>query len=104
MPEHKDRFPGEVNRKEKRKLDARGRDENIWFGLGMFGVVGWSIALPLVIGALLGLWIDSRWPSRYSWALMLMVIGLFLGCFTAWNWIEKERRDNGAREKDQGGG
>jgi len=76
---------------EARKLKAREeKHHTIWFGLGMFGLVGWSIAIPSVAGALIGVWIDSRWPSRYSWSLMLLIGGIALGCFNAWKWIHKE--------------
>lgn len=78
--------------KELRKIKARGRHSSIWFGLGMFGVIGWSVAIPTLLGLLLGLWIDSLWPSGYSWTLMLLVLGLGLGCLNAWRWIERERR------------
>ena len=53
----------------------------LWFGLGMFGMVGWSIALPTLVGAALGSWLDDdRWPGQVSWTLSLILIGLALGC------------------------
>ena len=85
----------EVERKEARKLEARRKKHRtIWFGLGMMGLVGWSVAIPTLVGIALGLWIDARWPSRFSWTLMLMVAGLALGCYNAWHWIQKERSDD----------
>jgi ATP synthase protein I len=44
-------------------------------------------------GVALGAWIDRRWPSRFSWTLMLLVGGLLLGCVNAWMRIEHERRE-----------
>jgi ATP synthase protein I len=84
-----------VGIKEARKIKARrqrGRGRGVWFGLGMFGLVGWSVAIPALIGIGLGVWIDLKWPSRYSWTLMLLVIGILLGCVNAWFWIKKESR------------
>lgn len=75
-----------------RKLKARERHSSIWFGFGTFGVIGWSVAIPTLLGLVLGIWIDTTWPSPYSWTLMLLVIGLALGCLNAWRWIERERR------------
>lgn len=66
----------------------RGRE--IWFGLGMFGMVGWSVALPTLVGVAVGIWIDRTWPGRLSWTLMLLMAGLILGCFNAWFWIRRE--------------
>jgi ATP synthase protein I len=82
-----------VKIKEARKIRARDRkDRSVWFGLGMFGLVGWSVSIPTVVGIALGVWIDLRWPSRYSWALMLLIIGIAIGCLNAWFWVSRERK------------
>jgi len=81
-----------VGRKALRKLRARRRRHPIWFGLGMFGMIGWSIAVPMILAIALGIWIDRRWPSPYSWTLMLLFGGLLLGCLNAWYWVQRERR------------
>jgi ATP synthase protein I len=80
--------------KQARKLRAMGqRDRNAWFGLGMFGLVGWSVAIPAVALTALGVWIDARHAGPYSWTLMLLVIGVGLGCVNAWFWVSRERKD-----------
>jgi ATP synthase protein I len=85
-----------ISTKEQRKLRARKTQmRSIWFGLGVMGIVGWSIALPMVIGTAVGLWVDRRWPSSYSFTLMGMAAGLLVGCSLAWYWIKRE-----AFEKD----
>jgi ATP synthase protein I len=82
-----------VGRKESRKLKARReKGRSLWFGMGMFGLVGWSVAIPTLAGIALGVWVDSRWPGPYSWTLMLLVIGVGLGCLNAWYWIKRESR------------
>jgi ATP synthase protein I len=92
-------FSTQVRRKETRKLKARGcKREGVWFGLGMIGIIGWSVALPTLAGALLGAWIDRTWPSRYSWTLMLLLGGIILGSLNAWHWVGQERDKI---EKDQ---
>jgi ATP synthase protein I len=86
-------FEREVETKETRKIRARReREQNrrVWFGLGMFGLVGWSVAIPTLIGVALGVWLDMTFPSRFSWTLMLMFIGVILGCLNAWHWVKKE--------------
>ncbi|WPL18170.1 putative F0F1-ATPase subunit [Thiorhodovibrio winogradskyi] len=74
-----------------RKLKAR-RDPTpgVWFGLGMMGLVGWSVVVPTLLGAGLGLWLDKQHPGTHSWTLALLVAGLTLGCFNAWHWVTKE--------------
>jgi ATP synthase protein I len=87
------KFSKRVDDREKKKLAARQEDNQVWFGLGMFGMVGWSVALPTVLGGFLGIWIDSHLPGKYSWTLMLIAGGLCLGCFNAWYWVQKERQE-----------
>ncbi|WP_276569050.1 AtpZ/AtpI family protein [Thiocapsa imhoffii] len=64
----------------------------VWFGLGMIGLIGWSVVVPTLLGAALGLWLDAHYPASHSWTLALLVAGLTLGCFNAWNSVTKEER------------
>ncbi|HOJ52065.1 MAG TPA: AtpZ/AtpI family protein [Syntrophales bacterium] len=83
-------FVHQIAKKEKMKIRIRREgDETIWFGLGVFGVVGWSVAIPTLIGVALGLWIDKTWPSQYSWTLTLLIGGVMLGSLNAWYWVKK---------------
>ena len=107
--------PGEESRRQlsrrlaarqARKLRARReRDHSVWFGLGMFGLVGWSVAIPAILFIALGIWIDARSSGAYSWTLMLLVIGIGLGCLNAWFWVSRESREierqhrNGKKEE-----
>jgi ATP synthase protein I len=87
-----DAFTKKVATKGARRIKSRGqKDDGLWFGLGVFGVVGWSVTIPTLIGTAIGLWIDSNWPSRFSWALMLLILGVGLGCINAWYWMKKAR-------------
>ena len=83
-------FQRQIASKSDRKLKARKEAKNLWVGLGMFGMVGWSVAIPSLLGIGLGVWIDTHIQSKYSWTLMFLVIGVALGCFNAWYWINKE--------------
>jgi len=72
----------------------RGQREgalSFWRAAAMVGAIGWAVALPTVIGVAAGAWIDHRWPSRFSWTLMLMFAGLILGCVDAWTRISREQ-------------
>ena len=86
------RFTEKVGQKEIRKLHARKSGKNsVWFGLGMLGLIGWSVAIPTLVGAGAGFWLDHRYPGRFSWTLMLLVGGLILGSLNAWHWMQKEK-------------
>jgi ATP synthase protein I len=84
-------FSRQVGAQAARKRKAqRGAKRSIWFGLGMSGLIGWSVTVPTLVGAALGIWIDKHYPSKLSWTLMLLLFGLFIGCLNAWHWVDSE--------------
>jgi ATP synthase protein I len=94
-PPHKkpDKAPdlaAQIGAKAARKLKARQSTQGVWFGLGMMGLVGWSVVVPTLVGAALGIWLDTHHPGRHPWTLALLVVGLVIGCLNAWHWIAKE--------------
>jgi ATP synthase protein I len=96
------KFARQVQKKED--LMIRGREETgetVWFGLGMFGIIGWSVAIPSLIGVAIGLWIDKSWPSQFSWTLMLLIGGVMVGCMNAWYWVRKSGRFSENTEKGE---
>ncbi|MBK8517087.1 MAG: AtpZ/AtpI family protein [Saprospiraceae bacterium] len=87
-------FSKEVEKKAQRKLKAMHNDNrSVWFGLGMMGIVGWTIVVPTLLGALLGIWLDRKYPQTFSWTLTLLIIGLGVGCMIAWRWVTKEHKE-----------
>lgn len=93
-------FSQRVGKNAARKLKAqRHVTQTIWSGLGMIGLIGWSVVVPTLLGAVLGLWVDKHYPGGHSWTLMLLAIGLGLGCFNAWHWVAKEDRE--IREQEE---
>lgn len=90
----------EIGRKAERKLRARGEaDRSVWFGLGMFGLVGWAVAIPTLLGVALGFWLDRKLPGRVSWTLTGLIVGVVLGCLNAWFWVERESGQAAARSE-----
>ncbi|MHC4660754.1 MAG: AtpZ/AtpI family protein [Planctomycetota bacterium] len=95
-PGNEDRktFDEKVGRRETRKLKARGEKyKQVWFGLGMFGLVGWSVAIPTVVLTALGVYLDSKVEGQISWTLTMLFIGIALGCLNAWYWIKRESKE-----------
>ena len=83
-------FAEQIGANAARKLRARRGSHGVWFGLGMMGLVGWSVAIPTLLGAALGHWLDTRHAGRHPWTLALLVAGLVIGCLNAWHWVAKE--------------
>ncbi|SEN46053.1 AtpZ/AtpI family protein [Nitrosomonas marina] len=90
-PSPTEKLGEQIGHRAKRKLQARDKDERtVWFGFGMFGLVGWSVAIPTIIGIAVGLWLDKEWPGQVSWTLTFLIIGIAVGCLNAWYWIKHE--------------
>lgn len=94
-------FSQEVGKKAARKLKAR-RDaaQGVWFGLGMMGLIGWSVVVPTLLGAALGIWLDEHYPGSHSWTLTLLIIGLVTGCLIAWQWVAKQEQEMREEQDD----
>ncbi|MFZ0933083.1 MAG: AtpZ/AtpI family protein [Bryobacteraceae bacterium] len=90
----------EVGAKAARKLRARGNStQGVWFGLGMMGLIGWSVAIPTLVGTALGIWLDKHHAGQHSWTLALLVAGLAIGCLNAWHWVDQQ--DKAMREDQE---
>lgn len=94
-------FAGQVGAKAARKLRARrNATPGLWFGLGMMGLIGWSVVVPTLLGAMLGAWLDKHHPGQHPWTLALLVAGLLMGCLNAWFWVDKEDKAMHDKQED----
>jgi len=85
-------FVQEIGVRATRKLKARRSTQGVWFGLGMMGLIGWSVVVPTLLGAALGIWLDKHHPGKHPWTLALLVVGLATGCLNAWHWVARENQ------------
>jgi ATP synthase protein I len=95
LPRSAENLMRRVGAREERMLRGKSQSApSVWRAAGLVGMIGWTVAVPMLAGIAAGTWIDRNWPSRFSWTLMLLVGGLALGCVNAWTRIEHERRDH----------
>lgn len=87
-PPGEDPFVEEIRRQAERVRTSRPL--SFWQGLGLVGAIGWMVSVPAVLGALLGRWLDKQFASGLSWTLSLLVVGLALGCTSAWRHARRE--------------
>ena len=92
----------DISRKAERKLRARQtRHDSMWYGMGMMGMVGWSVAIPTVLGVAIGLWLEKQVEVSFSWTLTMLITGVVVGCLNAWYWISKEGRHITSRNNEK---
>ncbi len=100
QPGTKQKLSREVAGKEARKLEAVSTGKrSVWAGMGLFGMIGWSVVVPALLGAALGRWLDKKQPVSFSWTLTLLVTGIMAGCVIAWNWVAQENKDMHQKQK-----
>lgn len=95
MTESKDKVSTEIDRRAKRMQAARDHPgPSPLRGIGTFGMIGWSVAVPTVGGAFLGFWLDRVAPQNFSWTVAMILAGVTVGVMIAWRWVEKEGSEN----------
>lgn len=95
-----DRSAEHIRRSAERMKQARNSPgASPLRGLGAFGIVGWSVAVPTVGGAFLGLWLNRVAPQEFSWPIALILGGVVVGAIISWSWINKEGPDQKGDEQ-----
>jgi len=73
--------------RDRRDRWLRTGDMSVGRHLAQIGVLGWIFVAPTLAGLFLGRWIDARLGSGIFWSAPLMALGLCLGGWTAWKWM-----------------
>lgn len=73
----------------RRRRARREGEHTVLYGLGTFGLVGWAVMVPTLIGISLGVWLDTRDGSRISFTLTGLIVGVVAGCLNAWYWVQR---------------
>ncbi|MBO8142472.1 MAG: AtpZ/AtpI family protein [Firmicutes bacterium] len=99
----RERFRREVASQEARQRRFRREGvKGFWFGLASFGMVGWSIAVPTLLGVALGLWLDARLGGGTRYTLSLLVAGIVLGGLNVWRWLRLQEEAEGGPDGETG--
>ena len=86
-----------LHKSQRRERARRRGTDNIWSWMGMFGLVGWTVAVPTLLGLALGVFVDNRVESSVSFTITFLVVGVAIGAATAWYWIRQESQgDDGS--------
>jgi len=73
--------------------DRRFRDErepSFASRLGQIGVLGWAIVAPILLGVVLGRWLDWALKTGVFFTAPLIMLGAAAGLWTAWRWMHRQ--------------
>ncbi|HVE22865.1 MAG TPA: AtpZ/AtpI family protein [Acidocella sp.] len=87
-PNDKDPLVRGVRRREARQRRwLREGEGSVARRLAQIGVLGWIIVVPALLGIFAGRWLDKVFHSGLFWTAPLLMLGLALGCWSAWKWM-----------------
>ena len=78
-----------VERDARRLARREGASSAFWRSLSLLGTVGWSLALPVAGGALLGWLLDRHFASGAGLTVLLVFAGAAVGGVLAWHAIRR---------------
>jgi len=74
-------------RRDRRDRWLREGDMSAGRRLAQIGVLGWIFVTPTLAGLFLGRWLDARLGSGLFWTAPFMLLGVCIGGWTAWRWM-----------------
>jgi ATP synthase protein I len=80
----------EVRRDREAEWRAVG-ERPVWRNFSMIGALGWLIVTPILLGALLGRWLDDAFGQGVFWTGGLIFLGAVIGFYLAWRRMVGER-------------
>jgi ATP synthase protein I len=90
-PDKPDSLLDTVRRQSRRRQHwLREGEPSMARYIGRIGVLGWIIVAPTLIGVFIGRWLDHRFESGVFWSGPLLLIGVVIGCWSAWRWMHMQ--------------
>ena len=77
-------------RRTRRDRWLREQELSIGRRLVQIGVLGWIFVVPTLVGLYLGRSLDAHLNSGIFWTAPGMVLGVCLGGWTAWKWMNTQ--------------
>jgi ATP synthase protein I len=78
-------------RERRTELWEKEGERSIWQNLSMVGALGWLIVTPILLGVLLGRWLDKSYQTGVFFTGALIFLGAVVGGYLAWQRIKKEQ-------------
>ena len=89
--ERHERMEEAAARAAKRDQAARAEREPTFAArLGQIGVLGWAIVAPILLGVVIGRWLDRAFDAGVFFTAPLIMLGAAAGLWTAWRWMHRQ--------------
>ena len=75
---------------ERARKSREDRELTIGTRLAQIGVLGWVIVAPILLGVVVGRWLDSELKSGIFYTAPLIMLGAAAGMWTAWRWMHRQ--------------
>ena len=76
---------------QKARRLSRRNQRVFYLNAAILSVYGWQMAIPVLVGIVVGRLLDRYWPATYlSWTLNFILIGFIVGIVNATRWVRKE--------------
>lgn len=96
MSEKRDKEPEEAMRESVRRrrerLSEAGKNgpQTVAEYLSLIGSLGWLVITPILLGILLGRWLDRITGMQIFWSGCLVFVGAVAGSWLAWRKVRSE--------------
>ena len=77
-------------REQRSEQWKREGERSLWRNLSMFGAFGWLIVTPILLGVLIGRWLDGVFDSGIFWSGAFIALGAAFGGYLVWKRIDRE--------------
>jgi ATP synthase protein I len=77
-------------RRERQQRWLREGEPSMARFVGQIGILGWIIVMPTLLGLFIGRWLDHKFGSGIFWSAPLLMVGVVIGCWSAWQWMNKQ--------------
>lgn len=85
-----------------KKADKRAErpTRTLFHNASILSIYGWQIVIPVIVGILLGKFLDEVYPHPvFSWQLNFIILGFIIGLIDANLWLKKSFKIKGGKDE-----
>lgn len=71
------------------QMDRDTPEPSLGARLGQIGILGWAIVTPVLLGVLIGRWLDPLLDTNVMFSAALIFLGAIIGMHAAWKWMHR---------------